>query len=120
MGYGRPVPTDADTVAEIARLREIIAKYGITNKAALMAGRTKMSLSLIARGIRHGRVGSIRIESLELRYSDKLCRRCGNVAGIITKTMLCIVCDLRDLARQGVIEIQPENENEQQQSRKTG
>lgn len=112
MGYGRPVASDADTVAEIVRVRELIAKYGISNKTKQLTGRSFANLSHIKNGHRHKHTGSIRVESLELRYSTKLCRRCGQVAGIITKTMLCIVCDLKDLARQGVIVIQPENSNE--------
>ena len=109
---GRPVPTDADTVTEITRVRELISKYGVTTKAARLSGRTLANLSQIKNGHRHKHTGSIRLESLELRFSTKLCRRCGQEAGIITKTMLCIKCDLKDLARRGVIVIQPENENE--------
>lgn len=108
----RPIPTDADTVATIVRVREIIKEYGVTNKAAKLTGRSLASLSYIKNGQRHKHTGAIRVESLNLRYSSKLCRRCGEVAGIITKTMLCIKCDLIDLAKQGVIQIEPENDNE--------
>lgn len=95
-------------VADIAKVRQLIAKYGINTKTAELTGRTKGNLSRIKNGNRHKHTGAIPLSSLDLRYSTKLCRRCGEVAGIVTKTNLCIKCDLRQLAIQGAIAIQPE------------
>lgn len=99
-------------VADIVKVRQLIAKYGINNKTAELTGRTKCNLSHIKNGKRHKHTGAIPLTSLGLRYSTKLCRRCGEVAGIVTKASLCIKCDLRQLALQGAILIEPENGNE--------
>lgn len=109
---GRPIKDHADIVAEIALVRKLISKYGISNKTAKLTGRSLSNLSRIKNGYRHKNTGGILVNSLQLRYSSKLCRRCGQVAQIVDKTCLCIVCALMAMGSQGIIEIEPEEDNE--------
>lgn len=106
---GRLSAEEADL--EISRIRKLLAKGGSVADIARMTNRDPSSIYQIKLGYRHKRTGAIKVNDLQLRHSSKLCRRCGDQAGIITKDLTCIKCTLKELGKQGLIEIQPENDS---------
>ena len=101
---------DPETIRTVQRIRKLVRKYG-TNKTAEMTGRTPGSVSQIKHGTRHKHTGALTINALELRKvrGKKLCRRCGDSMLLMSRTGLCVECEVLELHKQGLI-IFEENE----------
>lgn len=109
---------DPETQRVVARIRQLVKKYG-TAKTAEMTGRTRASISQIKHGHRHNPAkqkkhsqsrkasSELTINSLELKKSHTpiVCRRCNGATTLVTKTLLCVECELFELAKSGVIHI---------------
>ena len=108
---------DPETQRVVARIRQLVKKYG-TAKTAEMTGRTRANVSQIKHGHRHNPDkqkkhkqqpskpnGSVTVDSLELRRVNIRCRRCNQDTSLVTKTLLCVECELFELAKSGLIQI---------------
>lgn len=97
---------DLKTAKTLARMRKLTKEHG-PNEAARRVGVSKTLTSMVANGKRH-KHSHTALDELGLKFSDKLCRRCGKECRIICKSLLCIVCELRELGKEGVVLIQVE------------
>lgn len=109
----RVVVYDFESVRVINRVRELLKQY--THKeVAEKTGYSRSNITLIANGNRHKHTGTIiDINSLELKRSSKLCRSCGEPCKISTKTLRCVVCELLELGKEGLIKITPEGKEDE-------
>ena len=96
---------DLETATRLARIRKLAKKLG-PSEAARQTGTTAATASRILNGKQHKRSYTA-LDQLGLRFSDKLCRSCGHKAVIMCKSLRCIVCELRELAKEGVVTILP-------------
>lgn len=104
----RLVSSTPESVALIKRILSLYAEQEEKNCAliAQLVGKHRNYVWQVVNGLRpRGKKHTFNISQLELRYSDKLCRRCGDKAGIIAKSRLCIKCELHELAKNGAVTI---------------
>jgi hypothetical protein len=94
---------DLETAKTIARIRKLSEQYGPA-EAAKRVGCTKGSASLINNGKRRASSYTA-LDQLGLRFSKRLCRQCGKTSGIVCKSLLCVLCELIELHKQGVVVI---------------
>lgn len=89
----------------LKRIKEIAELYG-PEAAARQVGCSSAYASLVHTGKRGNSREPVTVEGLGLRRTDKLCRCCGEPAVIVTLTGKCVVCELLELAKRGLIQIQ--------------
>lgn len=97
-------PAHAESVRVVQRLRELVPKVGPA-AAARQVGCSKGYASNVDKGVNGKTIDALTIEGLGLRRSSKLCRRCGNPAIIVTSSHICVICDLLELGKRGIISI---------------
>ena len=100
-------PEHLEAIRTARRLRELVPQVGPT-AAAEEVGVAKSYASMVANGKTGKGLLALTIDSLGLRRSSKLCRRCSEKAVIVTKSHLCIVCELLELAKEQLITIEAE------------
>lgn len=100
-------PAHTESIRTVKRLRELIPKIGPA-RAAEQTGCSKAYATYVHQGKRGAGLEASTIDSLGLRRSSKFCRRCSKPAVIVTRSCLCIVCELLELAKQGLVSIEPE------------
>ncbi len=108
------VVVDLELIRTVARIRELTAKgYRLTQIEKLIGWSTQR-IWAVQNGDNHAKT-SLPINELDLHLPVNplaLCRRCGLTGRIFTKANLCIVCDLRELAKIGLVVISDRSKGE--------
>lgn len=97
---------DLETAKTLARLRKIGQEFG-PSEAARRTGISESTASRVLNGKRYKKSYTA-LDQLGLKFSKRLCRRCGKESGIICNSLLCVRCELLELHKEGVIMIQAE------------
>lgn len=102
---GRPANADpVQTAILIARLRELVKTHS-QSEVARRLGISQPLVNLVVKGIRHKNTGAIVLNDLGLKRSDKLCRRCGERAILVTKSAVCLTCEVLELVKLGLVNL---------------
>lgn len=97
---------DLETAKTVAKIRKLVNVYGVA-ETATRVDRPQSYVSRVKNGQLHKKSFTA-LDELGLRFSLGLCRHCGKPCGIVCKSLRCIVCELRELAKEGVTVIQAE------------
>lgn len=94
---------DLETARTIARIRRLEKEYGPT-ETGKRVGYHKSTVHAIVNGKRHARSHTA-LDQLGLRFSNRFCRQCGKPCVIVCKSLRCVLCELIELAKEGVVKI---------------